>query len=112
MMTKREAKEICLEVWGYLAEHPEIVMKNWLPSELYEKIEYLDSRCPLCEVNSVDCSGCPLSLGDERCFGRESVYSRWARSKADDYETRREAALRIVEIVEAWEPEEEDYDRG
>jgi hypothetical protein len=106
-VTKIEAKELCLKMWRYLADHPWVVMKNQLPSELWEAVEGMYCHCPLCAVHSVDCSGCPLSLADENCLDRESVYSRWATSKACDYETRRESASLIVAIVEAWEPEEE-----
>jgi hypothetical protein len=36
-MTKQETKELTLEVWRYLAEHPEIGTKNDLPKKEYKK---------------------------------------------------------------------------
>jgi hypothetical protein len=57
-MTKQEAKELSLEVWRYLAEHPEIQMKRYLPDEIWDKIKDMACACPLCEVNP--CHKCPL----------------------------------------------------
>jgi hypothetical protein len=58
-MTKQEAKELCLEVWGHLRDHPEIEEKEKLPEYLYNRIKFLESRCPLCHINP-GCFGCPL----------------------------------------------------
>jgi hypothetical protein len=38
-MTEKMAKELSLEVWRYLAEHPEIFSKHELPSRLWGKIK-------------------------------------------------------------------------
>ncbi|MDR1902380.1 MAG: hypothetical protein LBQ88_08900 [Treponema sp.] len=48
-MTKQEAKELCLEVWGYLRDHPDVEYKEDLPQELYNCIRRLESSCPLYE---------------------------------------------------------------
>jgi hypothetical protein len=104
-MTKQEAKEVSLEVWRYLAEHPEIHSKADLPQELFEKIEPLKYECSLCELFKSDCRGCPLCEADEACTEYYSAFCRWDSNSAGDM-TRKEAALRIVEIVSAWEPEE------
>jgi hypothetical protein len=108
-VTKRGAKELCLEVWRYLADHPEIESKRCLPKELYEKIQDLESRCPLCEVYFVYCPGCPLNEAGERCGSNNSAYDKWITAETIDI--RKKAALRIVKIVKAWEPEEEDGDK-
>jgi hypothetical protein len=107
-MTQKEAKEISLEVWRYLAKHPECFSKDVLPDELWEKIHDLTSECPLCELFYIDdfCPGCPLDTAGENCLDR-SAYQRWAESALDDTETRRKTATRIVKIISAWKPKEE-----
>jgi len=100
-MTKIEAKELSLEVWRYLAKHPEIEHKKYLPIELYERIEIMQAECPLCELfveNYCRCPKCPLKA----CLG-DSLFHQW--QMADNKEERKEAAQKIVEIIEAWNPE-------
>jgi hypothetical protein len=108
-MTKREAKALCLEVWRYLAEHPEILCKPSLPEALFAKIEPLVFRCPLCEVfydefNQGPCYGCPLFEDLHPCDSDGQAYARWCA--AETPEERREAAEEIVQRVEAWEAAE------
>jgi hypothetical protein len=108
-MTRQEAKELSLEVWRYLAEHPEIKGKEGLPTLLFNKIERLRLQCPLCEVFCVkvikasgayiSCRGCPLAEGDRRCFDRGCVFHRWANSNRKGKASARE----IVRLIEAWE---------
>jgi hypothetical protein len=99
IMTPEKAKSVTLEVWEYLAEHPEIVCKKDLPKELFSKIKNLKRACPLCELFLIpNCSGCPL----KQCsFG--SPYDKWSRgiTKA----ARKNNAQKIVEAVRAWELE-------
>jgi hypothetical protein len=104
-MTQKEAKEISLEVWRYLAEHTECFSKRDLPGELWKK---LSNGCPLCVVFRVDCSCscCPLDEAGERCPKEGSAYDRWAYADSGDTETRRKSAMRIVEVISAWKPEE------
>jgi len=102
-MTKKEAKEITLEVWRYLAEHPEITHKYRLPRFLWEQIRSFIFFCPLCELYKDDfavCPKCPLQY----CT-HGSYYDRWC--KTYDIHVRKEAAQGIVDTVQAWEPEEE-----
>jgi hypothetical protein len=113
-MTQKEAKELTLELWQYLAEHPECKYKSSVPEEIYAKIEGLLNRCPLCEVfhlsnceNIPSCENCPLFLDRDGCGNPGSAPLRWSLSKRNDFESRKAAAERIVEIVSAWEPEEE-----
>jgi hypothetical protein len=106
-MTKKEAKELTLKVWRYLAEHPECDEKSDVPDELYEKIEAFYDRCPLCHMfRSGWCKDCPLNKSGECCLEKDSVYQRWSMAYNDD--KRKAAAERIVEIVSAWEPKETD----
>ena len=113
-MTKKEAKEISLEVWRYLAEHGEIKSKFDLPAAMFEKIKNFTGRCPLCELvnpdgdyeHSQNCSGCPLD--DDNCINDNSLYHQWARPSKDKRgdELRAKAARGIVREIGAWEPEE------
>ncbi len=103
-LTKKEAKKITLEVWRYLWNHPELGHKAAMPKRLYKKIEDLEGDCPLCELfDNASCSGCPLrDLADEG--GDCEDYWDWAM--AYNKSQRREAAGRIVNLVEDWETEE------
>jgi hypothetical protein len=102
-MTHKKAKKLCLEVWRYLAEHPETAHKEDLPEALYRKIKDLRGRCPLCEVCFLACCACPLGGRDYSCLSSGQPYSRWDRSRTPG--TRRKAAEEIVQRVEAWEVE-------
>ena len=99
-MTQREAKEISLEVWRYLAAHPEIDRKKNLPNEIISKIKHCYNKCPLCDLFYYDfvCPDCPL----ETCYDG-SLYDDWLWGSEAQ---RAIAALKIVEKIEAWEPEE------
>jgi hypothetical protein len=103
-MTQKEAKELTLELWRYLAEHPEYWEESQIPDDLYERIENLKLKCPLCELfYGKVCRGCPLKDAGEACTEHGSVYDLW--SDPDKHEDdRQRAAERIVAIVSAWEP--------
>jgi hypothetical protein len=107
-MTHKEAKALCLEVWRYLAEHPETADKPGLPEELYAKISSLAGECPLCAVfakqpYACPCYGCPLFEDLNTCAIEGRPYARWCA--AETPEERREAAEEIVQRVEVWEVE-------
>ena len=95
--TPQEAKELSLEVWRYLAEHPDMNSKYQLPTDLFLKIANMECCCPLCELFR-ECFACPL----ESC-GTDSLYDDWNQS--DDEAERQAAAQKIVEAIEAWEIE-------
>jgi hypothetical protein len=104
-MTRKEAKELTLELWQYLAEHPECFLKSQVEEGLWLKIKGLLNRCPLCKLfQNLICEGCPLMNGIHNCEEWPSPWNRWLYS--DDDSTRKKAAERIVEIVSAWEPEQ------
>jgi hypothetical protein len=104
-MTLKEAIDLSLEVWRYLAEHPEIDNKADLPEELYGKIGDMLFFCPLCEYyrrfSYNGCGiGCALLIGKGlECCDKGHPYKKWklARSR----KTRREAATAIVKLLEA-----------
>jgi hypothetical protein len=109
-MTRKEAKELTLELWRYLAEHPECYQKDMVPQDIYDKVKALESKCPLCEVFNKPpnyCVSCPLYKADEWCLNDGSAWYRWFRSAFDNPGERKEAANQIVKIVSAWEPEDE-----
>jgi hypothetical protein len=112
-MSKFEAKELSLEVWRYLAEHPEIGSKRSLPGEILCKIEPLRNWCPLCALFfklASYCPGCPLS-GKNYCGNNyfcetpSEPYFRWEWEERR-HDVRREAASEIVRRIEAWEVDE------
>jgi hypothetical protein len=99
-MTKQEAKELSLEVWRCLAEHPEIRRKGDLPDRILNKISGLPNAFPLCAVLRAECALCTLNS----CMRASLPFCRW--SNAMDNEVRQGAAREIVRLIEAWEPEE------
>jgi hypothetical protein len=104
-MTRKEAKELSLEVWVYLAKHPDIMEKEQLPKYIFSKISNCECRCPLCEVFAFSlCIGCPLDKAGESCTDCHSLWTKWNSAREED--TRKQAAERIVQIISAWEPEE------
>jgi len=100
-MTKQEAKELSLEVWRYLAEHPEIPRKERLPKEIFNKVRLCQHYCPLCDLfKGWYCSAeCPLT-----CYKRDSYYDIWFYAGYDN-DKRKEAAQKIADAIQAWEPE-------
>jgi hypothetical protein len=114
-MTQKEAKDLTLELWGYIAEHPEERYKQRILARLDWQTEDLLNDCPLCELfydgtqESIRCPGCPLEGAGASCLRSDSPYEAWrtARRRAyDALDVCRAAARRIVEIVSAWEPKE------
>jgi len=99
-MIKKEAKELTLEMWEYLYEHPEIDEKKELPKILWDKISLLFSACPICEFfkhksPNKRCRECPL-INAEGC----GYYFEWCKSVSLD--KRKSAAKVIVDLVKAW----------
>ena len=102
--TLQAAKDLSLEVWRYLAKHPEIVHKIGLPRGLYQKIMELRCECPICEVLE-NCVECPLGgvLGGVSywCLAAGHPFERWLHATTN--KERQEAAEEIVRLIEAWE---------
>ena len=99
-MTKKQAKKLCLEVWRYLRDHPEIRYKDDLPIVMYGKINECIDDCPLCSVvrgrTFNHCPECPL----ESCRRKYSFFAKWERAKTP--KTRAKYAGLIVKAVEEW----------
>jgi hypothetical protein len=87
----QEAKELSMEIWLPISEQG-LVDKEQLPSETYNKIKNLFSKCPLCEwfkfdtgqtyingfghvkhVYGVDCNKCPLGMAGHKCENDDPV---------------------------------------
>jgi hypothetical protein len=100
-MFKESIKELCLEVWRYFRDHPEIEFKEDLPEELWLKLLDFLNQCPFCEYFGDRCytidseDGCPLN----NC-GDNSYYANWFDAKTN--EERAKYAGLIVEAVEKW----------
>jgi hypothetical protein len=110
-VTRKKAKKLCLDLWRYLENSPSVYRKLDVPRKLWDKIRELNAECPLCEMfceGHHRCRCCPLSRAGDKCFDRSSAFARWNSSGIDDYYARRDAARRIVLIVEAWDPDQED----
>lgn len=118
-MTERVAKNISLEIWGYLKDHPEKCGKKCLPSELYFDIKGMDYECPLCEIfpkcpihtdiGIADCSHlCPLfpcTKGDCFMSQKNCKYPNayWEYIVCPESQ-RKQHAEHIYELIEEWEP--------
>jgi macrodomain Ter protein organizer (MatP/YcbG family) len=105
-MTRKEAIDLSLEVWRYLAAHPEIADKICLPDDLYNKIKDMINQCPLCEYSSINkglCKDCPITFEEKgkfiKCSRDRLPYMKWFNAKTK--ETRKEAATAIVRLLEA-----------
>ncbi len=109
-MTAQQAKKESLLVWKYLAEHPEIRKKAFLPALFGVLIGKYENKCPLCEYfknyytmeyledDDYDpCCKCPL----QNCGKQESAYYTWLYDT--DAEKRKQAAEAIVKAIEEWE---------
>ena len=106
-MTPQEAKKLSIEVWTYLAEHPEIWNKDKLPVKLYKQIENMRGQCPLCELYSYrvykrrykySCrKQCPLYC----CNRKQHAWNIWNNTM--DASIVSKAALEIVDKLKAWE---------
>lgn len=91
-MTKKQAKKLCLEVWEYLRDHPEIKHKIGLPKNIRKKIVNCYASCPLCDIYE-QCPDCPLG---DWC----DDFWKWQRARTE--KTRAKYAGLIVDKVKAW----------
>jgi hypothetical protein len=85
------------------------MQKYMLPENIYIKIREFPGECPLCglfALGNKNCTPCPLYKAGEGCGSENSAWERWRINYDLDTDSSRKAAAgRIVEIVEAWEPE-------
>jgi hypothetical protein len=107
-MTAEQAKSLSLEIWRYLAEHTEVRSKRELPFPLYAKINGMCGKCPMCEYNLKQkwgsCNDCPIGAAGYRCaIDGKSLWFLWTFTSPDKVEIRKEAALKIIELIENWD---------
>ena len=114
-MTRKEAKELSLEMWRYLAEHPEIDDKGDLPDGVFERIKYFSTQCaqcPLCglfhpETNyAYECPGCPPDAKNDN--GAGLLCFTWFVASSE--EIRQKTAREMAAVIENWNPEEGEND--
>lgn len=116
MLTKQEAKEKCIKMWEYIAEH--ITDKEWRDgllgrdnikgTAIYElwppPAEIPEHYCFLCACGD-GCSHCPLAT--PHCDWDKQPYNSFGTHiKARKYARAQRAAERLVEKVRAWECED------
>jgi hypothetical protein len=119
-LTRKKAKEVSIEVWQYLYDHPEIEYKDDLPKNIYEKISISDTECLLCDlyndlhndimllhndimildyITSSNCKGCPLQCCEYPLD--KGIYSKWRL--AETSKTRKKYAGIILEKIKNWD---------
>lgn len=117
-MTERVAKNISLEIWGYLKDHPEKYGKKWLPSEIYLAIKDMDYECPLCMVftdcpihvpsNKDNSHLCPLFPCVKDDYFSEAKYCKYPNAYWNyivcPESQRKQHAEHIYELIKEWEP--------
>lgn len=95
-LTKKLAKQISIEVWEYLRDHPCLTDKFQLPDNIYKKIVHMKCECPLCELFDMSCHKCPLN-----CLDVKSWYNKW--SFATTNRQRKKYASMIVDQIKSWQ---------
>lgn len=122
--SKQKAKKIGIELWQYLADHPDIGSKCWIKdAELQTRINRYLCSCPLCEfynnseTGQMTCVGCPLAAKYGPCSEanphiQQQPYMLWAglasrerRTLGDTYNMRRKNALKILDVMKGWDVE-------
>jgi hypothetical protein len=105
-MTLKEATEAEIEVWRYLAKHPEIKRRHNLPEELFGgRDEY--SHKPLCcyahTKRDYSCAGCPMHFTENgRIVECDDInHPRWLWLWTGNKRLRKTYANRVVKILKA-----------
>ena len=100
-MTKKEAIELSIKKWEWIAENPEFCADNLLMA--VPEVKGLVHYCGLCEkylkedyscVPS-DCEGCPLAEIDKSCFDDNSAFAISANIET------RENALIVLNLIKS-----------
>ncbi len=79
---KMKYYRLAYRVWLYLAEHPNIKRKDYLPKKIYNKIKGMRSECPLCEIyyDINPNNPCEICILTPRCECESSYYMRWCKA--------------------------------
>ena len=109
MLTKRKALEKTIEMWSWLAEHPDKDKEDFFEFKNISNIPY--SECYCCEFDGIwgNCRNCPIINWNydadnnmvvvDRCTNSGSAYGIW-RSAIVSTKTKQQAARRIAELAE------------
>ncbi len=106
-LTKKEAIDISIELWRWLAETGANSKSLWPGWKKYDRIH---NDCPLCEYalfqregNRIgihaSCIGCPYAAIFEHCLKTTSPYRRWIGAY-DKNERSHEAHLFVEQLEE------------
>jgi hypothetical protein len=110
MLTQKTAKELTLGVWRYLEEHPGRRPKARSAGRIVEQENEPKDWGPLCDLlmsEGAYCGLCPLFKAEGKdCGDSGSAYKDWEQAQTNS--DRERSAGRIVTILSAWEPEEDD----
>jgi len=103
MLTEVKAKKLAIKLWAYLHDHPYIREERYVSWGLHKKIRHLINGNPLCSIfYERGCKRCPLfTNGKASCLNEGNLYCDWLM--ATDSIQRRQAAAKIVELIEKWE---------
>lgn len=106
-MTDKEAKELSIEIWQYLYDHPDIYHKKDLPESIFNQIKDIVNFCPLCfvrmKLSRWVCIACPISMANKSCFIANSYYRKWERANVNRKRKRKKYAGKILNIIKDWE---------
>ena len=109
MITKQQAKDLSLQVWGYLKENPTLYKKD-VPAELLDQIKDFSSYCSMCEYheyhngdNCTDSNGiaCPLVQICDCNSNAEINYTNYVQDKDLALKTR--VINAIYDVILNWE---------
>ncbi len=102
-LTRKEALELTIVLWTWLAENPECEKDEYPDFDEFAKLE---GECALCEKywkagedtldGAISCEGCPLDEADNNnCYNNGSDFDLWCKSEYP--EVRAEFAWGIVD---------------
>lgn len=98
-LTKKKAKEICIELWTWLAETGNNYKGDWPGWNKYGRMQ---GDCPFCEYDTRHlgaCDSCPIyqTYEKQQCFGLG--FDDWKRTYNCYVRFRKAAAAKFLEMV-------------
>ncbi len=100
-LTKKEALEKTIEMWTWLAEHPEAEKKDYFKENNISNRPICDCYCCqyALEINAKSrCRYCPAWFDTNGCYVDNSPYFKW-RYEKDSKSKRTKYALEIVALA-------------
>ena len=111
-LTRKRAKELSIEKWEILYNHPKLHDYNYESyleenhPKLWNVIKNHNSDCSLCElyyntgVNEYCNLECPLMLDVRGCLSKNAYWRKWAWARTP--KTRKKYAGLILQIIKDW----------